>query len=836
MLIKILMENHDIMRKDKNLIRKSRLEVLKAAEKYGISEASRMFNISRPTITNWRKRYQEKGISGLDNLSKKHLPYPNRLPEAVSQKIISTKKENPDISASEIKKRLQLSCSLTTVLKKLDSAGLLKKSKFQDINFKKIPQKIKPLENIFITIRKNQDLKNENLPAYFIIAVDYKTGLIFLGYAFKNIDLTLSIFIDYLLENFQDLGLKTENISFIPLRKSLLKNFQKKDSVSNKIITNFKAKIKILDDSLLQKCRRAVSASGILNFLKYNKFNSAEELLGKSFSFLLGKNFQICDDKKRYRNINNQICKLSPVIVDRYISQIDLLKKSSLLFEYKKTLGVSELLCISQLRQAGYSHKKLYQNKLALDCFKKVLYLTDIKKEYFEILIDTLLEKGRILEYTGCYQRAENCYKSALELSEKEKRENITVKCFRYFAAYYRTTGNYKESLKYYKQMLSIAEQLNVAIEIIIATRNLGNILFYQSNYKAALEKYRQSLLKSQETGDFIGIAKAYIGFSLCAIQRGDNVSSGNYLKKAEKISLEINNKRILMVAFADYGHYYLNNNDFPFRYLEKFIQYATETNDKEIKMLFFKQMGNISITQSEYREGIKYLKKGLLLAEETQHSFNVGKFLYNIGISYLGQDKITVALKYFKDCLKLAEKKKFKKLIISSVVNLGAVSSILKKNEEAQNFLERALLLMTKSKNEILILVVYFNLSILAIRRKEYDKALNYLKKQLRIAKRLKFIYEMITAYGFSGIAYREMGKYQTAEHNLRKAIQIARENDETEELILFRYEKAQLYELMKRKTSLLKISPEIKNNLTKITDLKLKKGIIKMFKRWNK
>jgi transposase-like protein len=53
--------------------KKEKEEALLYSENHGISKASREFNVSTATIYNWRKRYDELGLNGLDAGAKTNL-------------------------------------------------------------------------------------------------------------------------------------------------------------------------------------------------------------------------------------------------------------------------------------------------------------------------------------------------------------------------------------------------------------------------------------------------------------------------------------------------------------------------------------------------------------------------------------------------------------------------------------------------------------------------------------------------------------------------------------------------------------------------------------------
>lgn len=75
-------------------------------EKKSISAACRHFDVSRPTGYLWLKRYKEKGISGLTNLSSARLNQPHKTTEEKETLIILLKAEFPQFGAKKILPKL----------------------------------------------------------------------------------------------------------------------------------------------------------------------------------------------------------------------------------------------------------------------------------------------------------------------------------------------------------------------------------------------------------------------------------------------------------------------------------------------------------------------------------------------------------------------------------------------------------------------------------------------------------------------------------------------------------------------------------------------------------
>lgn len=67
-----------------------------------LSQLCKRYNVSRPTGYKWLSRFEENGLEGLEELSRKPLHSPHRTSEEIEEKVISFRKENPSWGAKKI--------------------------------------------------------------------------------------------------------------------------------------------------------------------------------------------------------------------------------------------------------------------------------------------------------------------------------------------------------------------------------------------------------------------------------------------------------------------------------------------------------------------------------------------------------------------------------------------------------------------------------------------------------------------------------------------------------------------------------------------------------------
>lgn len=135
-------------------------EVAQTAAQIGIGKAAEMFAVGRKSVGVWLKLFKSGGRSALNNFSRQNQPSPNKLDEAVTTTIIQLKKADPQISGAEIKRRLNLSCSLAVVCKKIRQSGLAPASQKTDNGSWTLRASFKQLNSdwLFIVHEPNRNL------------------------------------------------------------------------------------------------------------------------------------------------------------------------------------------------------------------------------------------------------------------------------------------------------------------------------------------------------------------------------------------------------------------------------------------------------------------------------------------------------------------------------------------------------------------------------------------------------------------------------------------------------------------------------------------------------
>ena len=201
-----------------------------------------------------------------------------------------------------------------------------------------------------------------------------------------------------------------------------------------------------------------------------------------------------------------------------------------------------------------------------------------------------LLNIGMIYRIQGDYQQALKYLYASVEQSKNLELYNDQAAALNQIGTIYRLQGNSSGALEHYFNALTLFQKLEDLGGIATILNNIGIVYFYQGNFEKSLEYYLASLELEEERQDEYGISISYINIgevyknlkqydealsyflkALVLAQKnedkdldGDSVGvlyneigsiyclkgnyslSQNYLKKAEAIFLQINNRQRL--------------------------------------------------------------------------------------------------------------------------------------------------------------------------------------------------------------------------------------------------------------------------------------------------
>lgn len=215
--------------------------------------------------------------------------------------------------------------------------------------------------------------------------------------------------------------------------------------------------------------------------------------------------------------------------------------------------------------------------------------------------------------------------------------------------------GSFHVSIKYFRQMLEIAEKQKNDSAIAVGLNGLGTAMWHLGQHAESLENLFNSLSIRERIKDVTGAAIA-------------KTNIGMVYQSQEKITLA-----------------------------EKYVRESLETLEKEkyhpIQLQTMHTLANLYGMQGKISEALKLDERGITLANQYGDSLALSLFYDNMGNCFLYSDppNYSRAIEYFSKTLAIDSSFSNKKQMSDSYVNLGDAFLQQKKYAEAVSCLQRS-------------------------------------------------------------------------------------------------------------------------------------------------
>jgi|GEM_PF-5261996 len=628
-----------------------RLKVIHYALEKNISEASSLFGLNRATISRWIKNYKTEGENSLSNKSRVRQKHPcNKITSELEKEIIGLKINEPHITIKEIISRLNLNCSQTIVSRCLKNNGLsaYKAKSTESGKDQNSKTKIKEFDhNWEITCNyvttKYIDRKKRLL--YRIVLKERSSGIQFAGFTYEKSNLSISIFVDYILHNLRTTGYKIDNMVINAPNSSVYTNIKGGNDTFLGNLLNIKYKAKLAVNAPSKSIIRFDSGDTLETY-DIEDINTSSDLIKYSFMNILHKNLDIISKGLSYGKQNLQLLFVPPIIVDDFIHDINAIKNFD---HYWHSLNRPEVRdrivkdVLNGLKLIGDLTKNKYENQKALDLYDRIISTiqytqTDNKK----LKMSVHYKKGEIFQLTGDYSNAIRQLGYSLELAEDINDYDTIADSSYLLGDLFKITQSDPEYRKYYDKALSVTkhngnEKEDGANDLkkIKYYKTLGIILSRQLNFVLALNNFNIMLEEAKKQNDRLNystalqlIGETYKNLSLFT-------EALEYIEKRVEIELDINDKFRLMELYNSLAalNYELENFDKALKYYNTQLELAKEIGDKGSEAVAYKKIADIHFNiRHENKAAVTGYLNALNLFDEIDDKVN--KFLTMILLS----------------------------------------------------------------------------------------------------------------------------------------------------------------------------------------------------------
>lgn len=288
----------EIRYKVMNNIFNYRLEMVRSAQKYGVTEAARLFEVSRPTVYKWLRRFQQKQLPGLKDCSRRPHHSPNTLDTKIRKQIVRLRKKMPHCGADRLRREFGVRAATATIQKVIRQEGLSRKrrskrSKQRDLRAWK-EANFEPLKYFQIDTKDCSDIpyyleriRKADFPRWLYQARDVRTGMLYSAYASERTAHNSMLFVNRLFAHLQGLGMELSEVVVQTDNGTEFVNnspYLSKRSAFENAIDQVQAKLVRIPPRACTYQSEVERANGIIEYelLEVERWKSKSELVAKT--------------------------------------------------------------------------------------------------------------------------------------------------------------------------------------------------------------------------------------------------------------------------------------------------------------------------------------------------------------------------------------------------------------------------------------------------------------------------------------------------------------------------------------------------------------------------
>ncbi len=368
---------------------------------------------------------------------------------------------------------------------------------------------------------------------------------------------------------------------------------------------------------------------------------------------------------------------------DRYID---------LAFHYEQAGNTPKT--IEYLKKASDFARRNFQNQQALDLFDRLL--KNQKDKVY--IINTLVDKGEVLQTIGQWDAAMLCFNDALSrisilnnpslkgrvynalgllimlkgnYTEAQLQLEKAVTCYEQvidnqgIAKVYGNLGNlyfrqgeYEWAKEYFTKNISISRELNITTNPQIVS-HLGLTYMNQGNYTEGVRCQEEELIICEKHKDLIGMSTIHVNLGIVLSEKGDYENALQTLEQGLTLAQKLGNKQLTSIALGCVGNVWLQKGNFEKAqdYLSQDLTMAEELGDKQGIGIACELFAKLYSARGYFDEAIEYYERSLVLCQGLHYQKGIAKSLHGLGEVYAFQCDFLKALDCFDRAIEISRK-----------------------------------------------------------------------------------------------------------------------------------------------------------------------------------
>lgn len=233
---------------------------------------------------------------------------------------------------------------------------------------------------------------------------------------------------------------------------------------------------------------------------------------------------------------------------------------------------------------------------------------------------------------------------------------------------YKNLANNLPKALEFYKSSLKKAEDSKNTVGMAAALYNLGTVYEDLSENDKSLDYFQRGLKKFEEAGVLRGVGMCYNGIGNTYNTLRDFKKALEYYQKSLQLAQEIEDPVSISTSFSNIAdvYYKLSDYDNAMKYYRQCLEYSKKEEDNVGVTASLLGIGDVLIKSGKQKEAEKYLNDALIMSKEIMDIKAEGRARKSLRLVYESTGR-------YKDALRMND---------SAIAVIDSLSSIQKAEE----------------------------------------------------------------------------------------------------------------------------------------------------------
>ena len=241
-----------------------------------------------------------------------------------------------------------------------------------------------------------------------------------------------------------------------------------------------------------------------------------------------------------------------------------------------------------------------------------------------------------------------------------------------------------------------LAKKIGSKKHIGFALGTKGTSFWVRGNYSEALRYVKENLAIAEELDDKTAIAGALSKLGIIHGDLGEDIKQIEYFERSLKIREEQGNKYFIAFSLSNIGELYHKQRNFSraLEYQLRCLKLREEVGNQADIAFTLNNIGQINADLGNYDKALEYHQRSLKLGEKYADKKDTAAYLSSIGDVFKKKGDLAKAADYYQRSILLQEEIGDKREIAESLINIGELHLIQKEYQKGVQKCKKAYLI----------------------------------------------------------------------------------------------------------------------------------------------